>query len=184
MRDILERVDRMPVGTKLFFVGFGFLCMAAYNQVPPSSQFDQGQNSTPPPIVLRPDQRSGSPTEIPRATPFTAEAPYSASPSPAVEVRRGLAPDPLSPKWPDGKVLGHPRDVVRSHVVNVPPGEPLEMRAGPGTSFSAIAEIPFDAVDISQFTKDGVWDGDTLWYPVKWHGHLGYVGGGYLRRDH
>jgi hypothetical protein len=174
----------MRVGTKLFFVGSGLLWMAAYNQEvrPPSQFLYQGQNSTPPPLVLRPDQRPGPPTEIATPTPYAAESPYTATPSPTV--RRALPADSLSPKWPDGRVLSHPRDVVQSHVINVPRGEPLKMRRGPGTSFTAIAEIPFDAADISQFTKDGVWGGDTWWYPVKWHGLLGYVGGGYLHRDH
>jgi hypothetical protein len=174
----------MQVGTKLFFVGCGLFLMAVYNQqarLP--TQFYQGQNNVSPPTVLRPEQQASPPTEIASPRLYSAETPHSASASPAVEVRRALPPNSLSPKWPDGKVLGHPRDVVQSHVVNVPTGESLVMRAGPGTSFTAIAEIPFDAADISQFTKDGRWDGGSWWYPVKWHGHLGYVGGGYLQRE-
>src|SRR5258708_17881463 len=126
MSDILERVDRMRVGTKLFFVGSGLLWMAAYNQeVRPPSQFYQGQNSTPPPMVLRPDQRSGPPTEIATPTPYAAETPYTASPSPTVEVRRALPPHSPSPKWPDGIGFCHPLDVVQSHVISVPRVEPL-----------------------------------------------------------
>jgi hypothetical protein len=175
----------MHVATKLFFVGSGLFLMAVYNQqarLP--THFNQGQKSVSPPIVLRPNQQASPPTEIATPSPYSAETPYPASSSPTVEVRRASPADSPSGKWPDGRVLVHPRNVVQSHVISVPRGEWLEMRGGPGTVFIAVAEIPFDAVGVSQFTKDGVWDGDTRWYPVEWHGHRGYVGGGYLQRNH
>ena len=48
---------------------------------------------------------------------------------------------------------------------------------GPGTRLNAMTETRADATDIFAFDKDGVWDGDTWWYPVEWHGFRGYVGG-------
>jgi hypothetical protein len=171
----------MHVATKLFFVGSGLFLMAAYNQqarLP--SRLYQGQNNVSPPIV----QPSSPHTEIATPTPHSTETPNPASPSPTVQVRRALPSDSPSGKWPDGRLLVHPRNVVQSRVIGVPRGESLEMRGGPGTVFIAVAEIPFDAADISQFIKDGVRDGDTWWYPVEWHGFRGYVGGGYLQRNH
>jgi hypothetical protein len=133
MNNIFERVERMLVGTKLFFVGLGLILLMSYNhQAQPPSQFYRSQTSASPPVVQRRDQQSSPPTEIATPTPVAAETPYSASSSPTVKVRRALPPDSPSPKWPDGRILGHPRDVVQSHVINVPRGEPLEMRGGPG----------------------------------------------------
>jgi hypothetical protein len=72
---------------------------------------------------------------------------------------------------------------VQTYVVNVARDDTLKLRRGPGTRFSAVTEIPADAADIFAFDKDAVWDGDTWWYPIEWHGFRGYVGGNYLSHD-
>jgi hypothetical protein len=33
----------------------------------------------------------------------------------------------------------------------------------------------FSAAGLFAFDKDGVWDGDTWWYLIEWHGFRGYV---------
>jgi hypothetical protein len=72
------------------------------------------------------------------------------------------------------------RRLFRRSVVNVEPNYALKLRAGPGTRFNVVAAIPADATGILAFDKDGVWDGDTWWYPVEWQGLRGYVSGDYL----
>jgi hypothetical protein len=91
--------------------------------------------------------------------------------------------DSMLKSWPDGRILKHPQHFVPTWVVNVAPNDALKLRSGPGTRFTAITEIPADAVDIFAFDKDAVWDGDTWWYPIEWHGFRGYVGGNYLPHD-
>jgi uncharacterized protein YraI len=82
------------------------------------------------------------------------------------------------------KAKGHAAPfTAKSYVVNVARDDTLKLRSGPGTRFNAITEIPADATDIFAFDKDGVWDGDTWWYPVEWRGSRGYVGGSYLPHD-
>jgi hypothetical protein len=46
-------------------------------------------------------------------------------------------------------------------IQHTPTFESIPISVSPflGTSFTAVAEIPFDAGDISQFTKNAVWDG-------------------------
>ena len=63
---------------------------------------------------------------------------------------------------------------------NVDPGDVLKIRSGPGTRFSVVAAIPAGASDISTFEAKQVWDGDTWWVPVQWHGFRGYVGKSHL----
>jgi len=82
--------------------------------------------------------------------------------------------------WPDGRVIAHPESAVETYVVNVAQGDTLKLRIGLGTRFNTVAEIPADAHDILAFDDDQVWDGDTYWVPVEWHGVRGYVGRSYL----
>jgi hypothetical protein len=42
-------------------------------------------------------------------------------------------------------------------------------------TWDPVTEIPSDATDIIAFDRDQRSNGDTLWYPVDWHGYLGYV---------
>ena len=64
--------------------------------------------------------------------------------------------------------------------ITVDLGDVLKIRSGPGTRFSAIAGIPAGASDINLFEAEQVWDGDTWWVPVQWHGFRGYVGKSHL----
>ena len=59
-------------------------------------------------------------------------------------------------------------------------GDVLKIRSGPGTRFDALAGIPAGADDIATFEAEQVWDGDTWWVPVQWHGFRGYVGKSHL----
>jgi hypothetical protein len=63
---------------------------------------------------------------------------------------------------------------------NVDSSDVLKIRSGAGTRFSAVAGIPAGASDISIFEAEQVWDGDTWWVPVLWHGFRGYVGKSHL----
>jgi hypothetical protein len=104
--------------------------------------------------------------------------------------RRYLPTDPRptpaanTAMWPDGRSLTHPEHFVNTDVVNVQPNDTLKLRAGPGTRFNAVAEIPGDATDILAFDQDQVWDGDTWWCPVEWRGFRGYVGRSHLPTAH
>ena len=131
------------------------------------------------------------PTPIPRPTPIPtpdypappSEMPPTPSPTPIPRPTPIPTPDSKSKRWPDGRILKHPERFVSTCVVNVPPNDVLKLRSGPGTRFRAITELPADAADIFAFDKDAVWDGDTWWYPIEWHGFRGYVGGSYLPHD-
>jgi putative serine protease PepD len=90
------------------------------------------------------------------------------------------APNGVPPAWSDGRTLGHPQHFVKTYVVNVDTSDTLKLRGGPGTRFDALAEIGPDAEDIYAFDQDQVWDGDTWWCPVEWHGIRGYVGRSHL----
>jgi hypothetical protein len=61
-------------------------------------------------------------------------------------------------------------------VVNVDANDTLKLRSAPGTKSKILAEIPADAKDLIAFNYDQVWDVDTYWVMVEWHGMLGYVG--------
>jgi hypothetical protein len=106
---------------------------------------------------------------VPTSTPESTAAPSSAS---------------NQLRWPDGKILAHPEHFINTGVVNVRQGDTLKLRAGPGTRFSVVAEIPSDSSDISAFDLDQVWDGDTYWCPVQWRGLRGYVGRSHLPGAH
>jgi hypothetical protein len=92
-------------------------------------------------------------------------------------------PDAKRRDWPDGRILKHPEHFIPTWVVNIAPNDTLKLRSGPGTRFGAITEIPAAAADIFAFDEDAVWDGDTWWYPIEWHGLRGYVGGSHLPHD-
>jgi S1-C subfamily serine protease len=83
-------------------------------------------------------------------------------------------------KWPDGRKLIHPDQFVIVPVVNVNTDDTLSLRAAPGTKSKVLTEIPPNAKDIIAFNYDQVWDDDTYWVMVEWHGKLGYVGRSYL----
>jgi hypothetical protein len=95
---------------------------------------------------------------------------------------RGATPAPTAndAMWPDGRILAHPEHCVNAVAIKVKPNDTLKLRGGPGTRFNAVAEIPANANDILAFDQDQVWDGDTWWWPVKWHGFRGYIGRSYL----
>jgi hypothetical protein len=81
-------------------------------------------------------------------------------------------------------MLIHPKHFVITGVVNVNPNDTLKLRSGPGTKSKSVTEIPFDGTDITAFDQDQVWDGDTWWCPVEWHGFRGYVSRHYLPNAH
>jgi uncharacterized protein YraI len=81
-------------------------------------------------------------------------------------------------------MLIHPEHFVKAYVINVAPDDKLELRSGPGTRFDPVTEIPPNGTDIIVFDQDQVWDGDTWWCPVEWHGFRGYVGRHYLPTAH
>jgi hypothetical protein len=128
--------------------------------------------------------------ELPELSPSTGPSP-KATPSPPIgnwstparTPTPAPVPTPFDSKWPDGRILLHPKHFVLTGVVNVKPNDTLKLRAGVGTRFNVVAAIPSDATGISAFDKDAVWDGDTWWYPVEWHGLRGYVSGSYLPHD-
>jgi hypothetical protein len=113
---------------------------------------------------------NAAPTPLPFSTPAT---PFpSITPNPARQF------DKL--KWPDGRMLTHPEHYVQTGVINVRRDDTLKLRMGPGTKFPPVADIPADETGILAFDQDQVWDGDTWWGPVEWHGFLGYVSRRYL----
>jgi Bacterial SH3 domain len=81
------------------------------------------------------------------------------------------------------QTLIHPGHFIKAHVINVSPGDTLALRSGPGSHFEPITRIPANGTDITAFDHDNVWDGDSYWYPVVWHGLRGYVGRHYLAAD-
>jgi hypothetical protein len=94
------------------------------------------------------------------------------------------APHYNNTKWPDGRMLIHPEHFVKAYVINVAPDDKLELRSGPGTKYAPVTEIPADGTGITAFDQDQVWDGDTWWCPVEWHGLRGYVSGRHLPITH
>jgi hypothetical protein len=80
-------------------------------------------------------------------------------------------------------MLIHPEHFIQTYVINVAPNDKLKLRAGPGTKFRPVTEIPPDSKGITVFDRDLIWDGDTWWYPVEWHGFRGYVGRHYLQES-
>jgi uncharacterized protein YraI len=86
-------------------------------------------------------------------------------------------------QWPDGTRLTHPERFVTASVVNVAPGDTLKLRAGPGTRFVVLTDIPANATDLTAFDQDLVWDGDTWWCPVDWEGYRGYVARAHLSQE-
>jgi hypothetical protein len=103
---------------------------------------------------------------------------------PAQESTPEPTPDPTpaieEARWPDGRILVHPDHFVKTHVINVAETDTLNLRAGPGTRFDVVTQIPHDARDVSAFDQDQVWDGDTWWYPVEWNAFRGYIGRSHL----
>jgi Trypsin-like peptidase domain len=100
---------------------------------------------------------------------------------PIVPYREPSAPpDYSNAKWPDDRMLINPEDFVQTYVINVNRNDTITLRGGPGTSFPSVAGIPPDDTHIIAFDQDKIWDGDTWWYPVVWHGLLGYVGGSHI----
>jgi len=95
-------------------------------------------------------------------------------------LRATPAPTANDATWPDGRILTHPEHCVNTVAFKVKPNDTLKLRAGPGTRFNAVAEIPANASDILAFDQDQVWDGDTWWWPVEWRGSRGYIGRSYL----
>ncbi len=139
---------------------------------------------TPTPIPTPVMSATASPTPMRQPTPIPPRAmPATPSPTPTPQPTPISTPDAKSRTWPDGRILKHPERFIPTWVVNVAPNDTLKLRSGPGTRFGAITEIPADAVDIFAFDKDAVWDADTWWYPIEWHGFRGYVGGSYLPHD-
>jgi hypothetical protein len=124
-------------------------------------------------------QRACSP-DTPKDTGGSASARptpvYKASPSVTVGPVTGFG----NVEWPDGRKLTHPENYVKTGMINVRRNGFLALRSGPGTRYTTVAQIPPTATDILAFDKDLVWDGDTWWCPVAWHGNFGYVGRGYL----
>jgi hypothetical protein len=82
--------------------------------------------------------------------------------------------------WPDGRILAHAEHSVKTSVVKVATNDTLKIRSGPGTRFSVIASMSAEATDIMAYDQDQVWDGDTWWCPIEWHGYRGYVGRSHL----
>jgi Bacterial SH3 domain len=117
---------------------------------------------------------------LPLSTPTPAQPPVvAATPSPSASAST-QPPTAIGAKWPDGRKLLHPDQFIRTRVVNVAANDTLKLRSGPGTSFSIIAEIPANETNITAFSQDQIWDGDTWWCPVEWNGLLGYVSRHYL----
>jgi hypothetical protein len=85
-------------------------------------------------------------------------------------------------QFEDALANGSLREVQARYATtrNVDSGDVLKIRSGPGTRFSALAGIPAGASDINTFEAEQVWDGDTWWVPVQWHGFRGYVGKSHL----
>jgi Bacterial SH3 domain len=99
---------------------------------------------------------------------------------PLSEIPVPPTPTPIEIKWPDGRKLLHPDQFVKVPVVNVDTNDTLKLRSGPGTSFTIIGAIPANETEITAFSEDQVWDGDTWWCPVEWRGIRGYVGRSHL----
>ena len=110
------------------------------------------------------------------STPARPTPVYKPSPTVTVAPVTGFG----NVEWPDGRKLAHPENYVKTGIINVRRNDFLALRSGPGTRFTAVAQIPPTATDILAFDKDQLWDGDTWWCPVAWHGNFGYVGRGYL----
>ena len=119
-------------------------------------------------------------------TPLPAEptVPQEQRPTPTAKSTATPARNYNDRKWPDEWMLIHPEHFVKARVINVAPDDTLKLRSGPGTRFDSVTEIPPNAMDITAFDQDLRFDGDTFWYPVEWHGFLGYVGRKYISADH
>lgn len=65
------------------------------------------------------------------------------------------------------------------YVVDVEPGDVLNMRAGPGVQHPVVGSIPPDGRDV-RVTGDGVMVGESLWAPVAYGGEQGWVNMRYL----
>jgi len=131
------------------------------------------------------------PVPVPDLTPQSSAPSYppveptaTPIPLPTPTARATLKPDYSNTKWPDDRLLIHPEHFIKAHVINVSADDTLALRSGPGTSFEPITEMPANGSDITAFDQDKVWDGDSWWYPVVWHGFRGYVGRHYLSADH
>ena len=131
------------------------------------------------------------PVPVPDLTPPSAAPSYppveptaTPMPLPTPSTRPTPKPDYNNTKWPDDRLLIHPEHFIKAHVINVSPGDTLALRSGPGSHFEPITRIPANGTDITAFDHDNVWDGDSYWYPVVWHGFRGYVGRHYLAADH
>jgi hypothetical protein len=88
-------------------------------------------------------------------------------------------------QFEQGLANGSLREVQARYATtrNVDSGDVLKIRSGPGTRFSAVAGIPAGASDISTFEAEQVWDSDTWWVPVQWHGFRGYIGKSHLSEN-
>ena len=113
-------------------------------------------------------------------SPTPQVSPPTATPPTEPGEKAYSATNEVQPQWSDGRTLGHPKHFIKTYVIKVAPSDTLKLRRGPGTRFDALAEIGPDAEDIYAFDQDQVWDGDTWWCPVEWHGICGYVGRSHL----
>jgi hypothetical protein len=155
-----------------------FLCIAVANHSNSVTQQAASQPTTSQETAA--EKTVKLPPSSPTSSPEMPTTPW-ATPSPQ---RTSIpTPDSRRKNWPDGRIVTHPEAFVQTYVVNVARDDTLKLRRGPGTRFSAVTEIPGDAAEIFAFDKDAVWDRDTWWYPIEWHGFRGYVGGRYLPHD-
>ena len=72
-------------------------------------------------------------------------------------------------------MLIHPEHFVKARVINVAPGDKLELRSGIGRLLTPSQRYRPTARILRVFDHDGNFDGDTWWFPVEWHGFRGYV---------
>jgi len=139
-----------------------------------------------PSIMVRPVPTPNL-TPLPPAPSYPPPAPTPTgkpTPTQSPTATPTLAPHYNNTKWPDGRMLIHPEHFMKAYVINVPLGDTLKLRSGPGTKYAPVTEIPADGTGITAFDQDQVWDGDTWWCPVEWHGLRGYVGRHYLPNAH
>jgi hypothetical protein len=123
------------------------------------------------------------PQPPPNLTP-PPPGPYYSTPAPPARSMPTPPPHYKNEKWPDGRMLIHPEHFVKAYVINVAPADKLQLRSGPGTRFDLVIKIPPNGTNIIVFDQDQVWDVDTWWCPVEWHGFRGYVGRHYLTSSH
>jgi hypothetical protein len=95
--------------------------------------------------------------------------PTSAPPAPTSQQQQA------GNQWPDGQKLQSPEKYSICRLKDVPTGDTLHLRQGPGANYPIVTDNPPTASNVTVYVADWEKNASDIWFPVSWQNYKGYL---------